>query len=230
MTIKFPGIAFFGHKRSGKSTLAYMVEMEILTQTGHGPIRLAFAEPIKHLCRDLLSPPFHTFEDSTLKKLPQVRLSPKASEILDDFLIRHDLHPLTANEKNELLLHTLEKPTTWRWLMQWVGTNVIRRRSPNFWVEKTRHAVDRAIAQRQFVIIEDGRMENELLCVKDLNFLTIGLACPANFNHDGHQTEQEALITSKKCDIFYSLPKGISVLQETAQEIITKFLNMSLRR
>ena len=155
-----------------------------------------------------------------------VSLSPDAEATLKHFLSEHGLPGLTEAERVELLSRMEgDPPTTWRWLMQWVGTDVVRRRDPNFWVRLLEASALAAMDSGLFVIIEDGRMANELELAEKLGFLTVGLACPANFSPDGHPTETEAFRCSLGARVFYSLPRGINVLQVAAREVMSNLLS-----
>ncbi|WP_370630449.1 hypothetical protein [Thermosulfurimonas sp. F29] len=65
--------------------------------------------------------------------------------------------------------------------MQWVGTDVVRRRDPNFWVEHLEEQALAAMDDGHFVLIEDGRMENELALCEKLGFLTVGVSAARKF-------------------------------------------------
>ncbi|MBX6424143.1 hypothetical protein [Thermosulfurimonas sp. F29] len=225
MKPRFPGVAFFGHKHSGKSTLASMVEWELWDLGGRNTVRLAFAGALKDLCRELIASSFRPLSDEELKKAEVIRLSPVAVERLNTFLVAAGLPELDEGERAELEHRVSGKvPATWRWLMQWVGTDVVRRRDPNFWVEHLEEQALAAMDGDHFVLIEDGRMENELALCEKLEFLTVGVACPVQFDGDDHESEKQALKTAGKCRVFYSLPKSMDVLKETAHEIVWKFL------
>jgi len=221
MNLRFPGVAFFGHKRSGKSTLASMVEWELWDLGCRNTKRLAFAGPLKELCRKLIADPFRPLSDEELKRAETVRLIPNAAEHLDTFLAAAELPGLSEAERTELEKRASgDPPATWRWLMQWVGTDVVRRRDPDFWVKRLEEHALVAVSNGYFVLIEDGRMENELALVEKLGFLTVGVACPVQFDGDGHESECQAFETARRCRVFYSLPRGMDVLRETAHEIV----------
>lgn len=225
LTPKFSGIAFFGHKGSGKTTLASLVERKLREMESPSIARLSFAGPIKDLCRSLLTDDFWKTPDESLKKMKSIELRKDACKLLDQFLIQRSLPGLKQEEKRELSKRMQgNPPVTWRWLLQWIGSNVVRHRDPHFWVKSFVNQAVSAINDEHIVIVDDGRLHIELALVEQLDILSIGLACPTRFDGDTHETEREAISVAQKCRFFYSLPESIKVLEETANEVIDVFV------
>ena len=94
---------------------------------------------------------------------------------------------LEAHNKRTLILHFADylkslatqlyawdglKDEHGRTLLQWLGTDVIRARNPNFWVETVARLIDVLNPDYDYFIISDCRFENEVNYWKDTGIET----------------------------------------------------------
>lgn len=63
-----------------------------------------------------------------------------------------------------------EKDDNGRNLLQYIGTDVVRRKNPNFWVEFVKNLIDVFKDEWDYIIIPDCRFPNEIDCLHDGNY------------------------------------------------------------
>lgn len=104
------------------------------------------------------------------------------------------------------LLNSHPNIMTGRQLLQRVGTDAIRSRHPDYWVDCFKREVADATAQGKKVVNADCRFENEVLAVvsidEDAKFIFCNYRSPRYNPYATHQSEQmaQALLRAGKMD------------------------------
>jgi len=203
-------IALFGPKRSGKDTFA-----RFLAERLSKPVTFfRFAEPLKGLVQKMMG--LEGFDDEELKRREDPFFLPdKAPQLVDQFLLENSLPKLTPDERNLLLMANNKSiGEAYRYLLQVVGTEIIRQRYPNFFVRYISDAVRKSSAS--YKIILDGRFRNELQGVKRLGGFTIGLVRKHLDLTDNHLSEVEAVRSAEDCHLYFELDEGLEFVEAAA--------------
>jgi hypothetical protein len=89
-----------------------------------------------------------------------------------------------------------EKDEYGRYIMQYVGTDLVRQKHPTFWVDFVMNVLSMFHDKWDFVIIPDCRFPNELTCVSDAGFPMIhirikrtGFETPLTKTQQAHPSE-----------------------------------------
>lgn len=200
-------IGVFGHKRAGKDTfakaLASMLEEHFFEPT----VLRSFAAPLYDLVLSAFS--FPVRDINVLKRDEEpFHFTRHALEYVDRFLAEAGLDLLSVSEREQILSFSgLPTAQALRRLLQYIGTDVVRKRSPSFWVD----LCFQDLPGDKTVIISDGRFLSELNAVQQRGF-TVGLRRLHFPLKDDHPSEKEALEAAKKADLFFPLPEGLSYL------------------
>lgn len=148
----FIGLA--GKKRCGKSALSSLLSEE------HGLCRISFATPIK---REIICPSFH-WDEMTLEKYKIT------GEVVDELVSTHnarltELICLALNEdvSGEVFKKiTSVKGLTVRFLLQKIGTDIIREHDSEWFVKRALLLAKSALSKGVGVVIDDVRFPNEI--------------------------------------------------------------------
>lgn len=217
-------IAFFGPKRSGKDTIANLTAQRLPGTK----FWLSFSGPIKTLVRDLLGLSL-SLTDTELKESQEIYpgLPTERLRVLEDFLERYHLRPLTSSERFLLQDVARERPLgeVYRRMLQIVGTDVIRARDPYFWIRLFRQRLRMVAKNYNYVFVADGRLWVEFEALYG-SALTVGvLRLTIKNEDDPHVTEKEARQVIHRCDVKYTLPEGEEHLLRTAQDLAFRVRN-----
>lgn len=155
-------IGFAGRKRAGKTSLSVY-----LTRIHEGTI-VTVADALKNLCCDLLGfesiEELNTYKDNcTTWSFNQVKEAPRWAKIIcDEVFVEY-----SVKEYHEILKLIKEIGTyTVRDILQFVGTDIIRKYKPNWHVEKMVEAINNA--PTDLVCVDDVRFPNERKAIEDL--------------------------------------------------------------
>lgn len=155
-------IGFAGRKRAGKTCLS-----KYLTEKYNGTI-VTVADALKHLCCDLLG--FDTIEELNTYKdkctswsFNKVKEAPRWAKIIcNEVFVEY-----TDKEYHEILKLIGEiKTYTVRDILQFVGTDIIRKYKPTWHVDKMVEAINNA--PTDIVCVDDIRFPNERAAVEKL--------------------------------------------------------------
>lgn len=78
-----------------------------------------------------------------------------------------------------------------RELLQYLGTDIVRKRSPLFWVNVVMLTVDSVFADYDYIIIPDCRFENEIKYWQDSDFDTVSIRVVRTGDFDDGLTEEQ---------------------------------------
>ncbi len=154
-------IGFAGRKRAGKTSLSVY-----LTRIHEGTI-VTIADALKNLCCDLLG--FETIEELNFYKDNGTSYSfnpdkaPKWAKIICEQVFGE-----YTDEQYSEIVELLNGIYTYnvRELLQFVGTDIIRKYKPNWHVEKMVEAINNA--PTDLVCVDDVRFPNERNAIEDL--------------------------------------------------------------
>ena len=76
-----------------------------------------------------------------------------------------------------------KKDENGRHLLQWWGTDVVRKEFPDFWVNTVVRLVGVAVDQLDYVLVDDCRFPNEASCWDEYPHLTVRVERPGYENH-----------------------------------------------
>ena len=144
-------IGFCGRLQSGKSTLASICEE-------FGYKKLYFAQPLKQLCADIL--------DVSIEELNRL----KVEKTIIDLEINDDICDIISVE-TEIPLTNIKELSQGRIisdvrdLLQFVGTDIIRRYNTNWHVNKIREMIN----PNEKYVFDDVRFPNEKSLIEELN-------------------------------------------------------------
>lgn len=173
-------LGFTGKKRSGKTTAA-----KTLCDIVPASQRLSFAAPLKKL----------VFKCTGLTDDDKENLQPYSHILSLDALNRYleDHHlPRLTDEERDYLAHLTQFPTYvfYRKFCQTVGTDIIRRRNPQFWIQKAEQAMEKAVLSGKLnIIFDDIRFENEANFIRKFYGKVILIKRPTIENNDRHVSE-----------------------------------------
>ena len=155
-------IGFAGRKRAGKTCLS-----KYLTEKYNGTI-VTVADALKHLCCDLCGfkdiEELNTYKDKcTTWSFNKVKEAPRWAKIICDKVFVE----YTDKEYHEILKLIGEiKTYTVRDILQFVGTDIIRKYKPTWHVDKMVEAINNA--PTDIVCVDDIRFPNERAAVEKL--------------------------------------------------------------
>lgn len=177
-------IGMVGKKGSGKSTLAQNILLHYNDSLAKRGIRLAFADPIKEFCYNVMgltyAQCYGTDEDkNTLTKYKWENL-PHYSNIWSKYLLDTILHKEEVSPPPKGYM-------TAREIFQEFGTGIFRKMNPNIWID----ALDRKISyiNNALIIVDDCRFKNEFDYLKSKNAYIIKL--DRGNSNDNHQSEND---------------------------------------
>ena len=155
-------IGFAGRKRAGKTSLS-----KYLTEKHNGTI-VTVADALKHLCCDLLG--FDTIEELNTYKdkgtswsFNKVKEAPQWAKIICEQVFGG----YTDEQYSEIveLLNGIYAYNV-RELLQFIGTDIIRKFKPNWHVDKMVEAINNATTD--LVCVDDVRFPNEREAIENL--------------------------------------------------------------
>lgn len=192
-------IALCGAARHGKSTAAnYLVEK-------HGYMSLKFSGALKDMCIDTLitNPPEFYLAQLTGKQMHDYHIDPRGFWI-DKIHVNRDGFS--------------------RWLMQYVGTEIMRGYDSDCWVKLWRDQYVVARGNNQLVVVEDLRFLNEARAVgrfggKIWRVVRTDADAPLIEAGEEHQSETEYL--SIQPHAIASAPFGIHFVHEAIENLLT---------
>lgn len=192
-------IALCGAARHGKSTVAdYLVEH-------HDYKKLGFSGPLKEMIIKALSdcPPCFYIE--------ALSAADRLEFITDTEKFWRDKMYTNRDEFS-------------RWLMQFVGTDIMRAYDPECWVKLWRADVYAAFDGGHKVVTEDARFLNEALATREMGgevWRVIRMDADAPMVETGaeHQSEQEYLRIIP--DRVLEAPTGVTHLLDAAKNLLT---------
>jgi cytidylate kinase len=171
--MKLIGIA--GRKGSGKTTIG----KELLSC---GYIRVSFADFLKETCSKLFNINIEKFYDALEKeKIFDVHCLwniDKCMELSD--LANLDLN-FVVNKKLKNI----------REMLQFVGTDVLRKHDSNIHIRKTKER----IANLEKCFFDDIRFSNEREMIEEMGGICIYLFRPSNWDYSNHESETSLLRT-----------------------------------
>ena len=162
-------ISFSGRIGSGKSVLASICEKA-------GYEKLYFALPLKQLIAKLINV---NLED--INKLKNVEKEYKFNDI-DYIFLANETHIPYETVRDEM--SSIEFKTV-RQLLQFIGTDLIRKYNENWHVDKIRHMID---PDKNYVI-DDTRFKNELNLIRYLGGDAWFIVRPTINNISNHESE-----------------------------------------
>jgi len=182
-----------GRKRHGKDTAARTVA-EVCRGRGRQVAVLAFGRALKTLVVSGLGLPGHYVgDDEELKNSEDpVRLAPLSNLIirLDQYLKSYGLPELTDREVLAIMLKTFAPmKEVYRFLLQYVGTDVIRQRDPDHWVKRLEEEARGLLDQGYSIIVSDVRFPNEADLVRRLGGQILKVVRPGSQDDDPHPSE-----------------------------------------
>ena len=157
-------IAFAGRKRCGKGALAtYMAEQ-------HNGTIVTVANNLKKLCCELLG--FDSIDELNYQKDNSNEIP--GIEKIDSNLFAEIISKSTGIDKETILGEMkpllndngVFKPTSVRYILQFVGTNIIRNLCPDWHVQKMVEEINNA--PTNLVLVDDVRFPNERNAVEEL--------------------------------------------------------------
>ena len=166
-------IALAGRKGSGKSTLSrYLVQNE-------GYQKISFADYLKDLIEDVFLIDKKYLYDQILKES-------KCIKIITD----KDFYKKISNYIKEDIIHLYDESIlieTPRHLLQFVGTDVLRKHDVNFHVKKTIIKINNNPSIN--FVCDDLRFKNELLGLKSVGVEDYYVIRPNNWDVSNHASE-----------------------------------------
>lgn len=165
-------ISFSGRKQTGKSTLS-----EICSYYGYKNIN--FADELKFLICNFLNISLDFLNDNK-ETLNTFKLNSKQIS----FISKETNIPLDKIKEN---LENYEF-SSYRNLLQYLGTNIIRTYNPNWHINKLKEKIEKNPTQK--FVISDARFKNELQVLKDLGTDCWFILRPLmNNNISNHESE-----------------------------------------
>ena len=177
-------IGFAGRKRAGKTSLSVY-----LTRLHKGTI-VTVADALKNLCCDLLGfesiEELNTYKDNgTSWSFNKDKEAPRWTKIIcDEVFVNY-----TDDEYNEILKLIGEiKTYSVRDILQFVGTDIIRKFKPNWHVEKMVEAIKKA--PTDLVCVDDVRFPNEREVIESLGGIVFFVMRPdLSVDISNHESE-----------------------------------------
>ena len=163
-------IGFAGRLGSGKSELAKICEEK-------GYRRIAFAMPLKQLVADVIK-----VDISDINELKNVEKDYSLTKLEFMYIATETGIPY------QFVLEEMEgvKFTTVRQLLQFIGTNLIRKHNPNWHVNRLRNVITGLDAD---YVIDDVRFPNELELIKEFGGDAWFIIRPMVENISNHESE-----------------------------------------
>lgn len=148
-------IGFSGRKRSGKTTLAKML------QTEENAIIITIADYLKHLCCDLMN---ITYEELNTKKDNGYTFDIVPDKRWFNIIDKHTNIGIDNIKKELENVHI----TTIRQLLQLIGTDVIRKYKENWHVQKMIEDI-KSYSKDKLIVVDDVRFPNEREAILNLS-------------------------------------------------------------
>ena len=197
-------VGLSGIKGSGKDALAGMLTMPDKLDKPSEWARMAFADPLKEEVHCRFSVPMDLLHAN--------------QEIKDSTLVDTTFWDLHTQYGMDLACmpptaHPLE-PLTVRQLLQFYGTECVRAKDDNYWINKFKHKLKDYIAYTN-VVVTDVRFPNEFKCIESLGGITVEVIskdAPA----DVHASESH----SNKA-MFKVKGRGFQTLVESYQDLVS---------
>lgn len=155
---------------------------------------------------------------------------------------------LTANKKHVLITHYADllkyicrdyfnwdgnKDEKGRELLQHIGTDIIRKQNPNFWVDFITQVLGYFYENWDYVIIPDCRFPNEISRVVENGFDTIHLRvkreeCKTTLTEEQQKHSSETALDSMTPDYYIDNNGSIEELREKINKWADEVLNTKL--
>lgn len=213
-------IGLCGKKRSGKDTIADFLEI-LFEESGIKTVKLSFAAALKDLIKMSLDLTDH--DDNFLKNAEFYPAKSKLGNFLlniNQYMEKYKLSLLTEDEINVIkILYDLPVKFAYRKLLQYIGTDIVRKRYVDFWIDRIKERIDETNAD--IIIIPDVRFPNEAEFIKSFNGIIVKLI---HYNEskveDFHESEK--MVDLIEPDLIYSPKFGLKYLFEVARDIVTE--------
>lgn len=119
------------------------------------------------------------------------------------------------------------KDETGRGLLQYVGTDVVRQKKPDFWVDFIGDLLELFEGHWQYVIVPDCRFPNEVTKLKERGFDTVHIRVIRDGFDNGLSEEQknhpsETALDSFSADIYIHNNGTLEDLYKKVDELITE--------
>jgi hypothetical protein len=193
-----PIILLVGKAGSGKDTIA-----SALNSDGKGKV-IALADPIKEMVLHLFQPPKEILwgpshlrnTEISLAGLSKVERTALYDRIYDrtfrHFLDDIEMTDLRCELDDWMQEYAIQpKSTTYRKLLQTLGTEWGRKCNPNVWINYALKRANAALDTADFVVISDGRFRNEVLAVKKIGGYVMEVIKPNETSTATHASETE---------------------------------------
>ncbi len=193
-------IALCGAARHGKTTAANYLEDK------HGYVSLNFSSPLKDLCIKALldNPPAFYINQFTPKQLHEYN---------------RDREAFWWDK-----MHTNRDEFS-RWVMQFVGTDIVRAHDHDHWVKLWSKQVALLLGEGKNVVAQDMRFLNEALqvtCFGGLLWRVVRTDADAPLIEAGAGHASELEYKSIEPDATVSAPFGIHFVHEAVENLLTK--------
>lgn len=202
-------IGFAGRAFSGKTEFANSVNKEF------GGVRLSFAKYLKQLCCDLVG--CSSIEElNSFKKLGESKV----------FVIEKHWLPMISEQtgiSTDIVSRELNGITEFmgvRNLLQFIGTDLIRKYKPTWHIDKLKEEV-KSLGENIVITIDDVRFENELEAIRELGGRVIYVLRPSTL----YMTSNHISETSLNYTMF---DRGDVIINRYALEITTTDLISNL--
>lgn len=206
-------IGLLGTKGSGKTLAA--TEIQSL-----GFERMSFASPLKTLIHNAtkmddsckLSLSEHT--DEYLLNL----------EVVNGFLQKHSLPKLTHEEVTTIHTNwkTLNVKDAYRFMMQYIGTDVARSRDPDIWANTLFRSIKELKKNHKKIVIDDLRFVNEAAKIMQHKpSILIKVVRPIISSQDCHLSETEH--NHINCDFMIINDGSVEHLREQLKGFIARY-------
>lgn len=201
-----------GRKGAGKSALGSILQRD------HGFREFALADPL----RDVAVTAFDALSSALRRPLE----APLTVDACKDPATK-EAHLRCADGEP---LFLAGRPLTPRWLLQWLGTDVMRAcLGEDVWVQAAAHAVERSGATR--VVVTDVRFHNEaallpeLLRARGFRVVRVRVVNPdeAPLPADAHASEREADALPHEVEVTNDKARGLGALERAASELVSGF-------
>lgn len=113
-----------------------------------------------------------------------------------------------------------------RTLLQFIGTDLIRKKDQNFWVNRLKEVSDMLLQDNDFIIIPDVRFENEILewdKDKRISIRVSRIEYDSNLNETQKNHSSETSLDNFDFD-YYIEAKNLKELKECANILVDKIL------
>jgi hypothetical protein len=121
-----------------------------------------------------------------------------------------------------------KKDENGRHILQYVGTDVVRKKNPNFWVKTVIDFIKVFEDDYDYFIIDDCRFKNEVNCFKDNGIQSLSIKVFRN-NYKNHLTEEQRMHPSErdmddyKFDYYIESESGIDNLSVEVRKMYNQY-------